>query len=147
MENNTYKTEYVLGFMFSESGENVALIKKNKPEWQAGCYNGVGGKVAPLEGQWDTMAREFKEETLVDTEPSDWIFYAVLEGEKFKVLVFYTFSDKVWDVKTATKEPVDVFKVQEVTTLRTITNLQWLIPMALAAKKDRWFLHAAARYM
>ncbi len=40
---------YVLGFAFDEDYEWVALIKKNRPQWQAGKLNGVGGKIEPNE--------------------------------------------------------------------------------------------------
>ena len=38
-------TNYVLGFAFSKSGQMVLLIWKNKPEWQRGKMNGIGGKI------------------------------------------------------------------------------------------------------
>ena len=53
--------EYVVGFMFSEE------ILKNKPDWQAGRLNGVGGKVEPNEYPDQAMVREFEEETGVRT--------------------------------------------------------------------------------
>jgi len=34
---------YVLGFCFGPSLTTVVLIKKNRPAWQAGRLNGVGG--------------------------------------------------------------------------------------------------------
>jgi hypothetical protein len=37
--------EYVCGFMFANDFTEVALIRKNKPEWQRGKLNGIGGKV------------------------------------------------------------------------------------------------------
>jgi hypothetical protein len=36
--------EYVVGFAFDTDGR-VALIRKNRPEWQAGRLNGIGGHV------------------------------------------------------------------------------------------------------
>ena len=37
-------TKYVVGFMFSPDKQFVALIRKNRPEWQAGKLNGIAGK-------------------------------------------------------------------------------------------------------
>lgn len=37
--------QYVLGFMFSNLMNNVVLLQKQKPNWQKGLWNGVGGKV------------------------------------------------------------------------------------------------------
>jgi hypothetical protein len=36
------KKRYVLGFMFDQH-DNVLLVEKSKPAWQAGKYNGIGG--------------------------------------------------------------------------------------------------------
>jgi hypothetical protein len=36
--------EYVLGFMFDVPAEQVLLIKKAKPDWQAGKLNGVNAE-------------------------------------------------------------------------------------------------------
>lgn len=36
-------TFYVAGLAFSTDLQHVALIKKNRPDWQAGKFNGIGG--------------------------------------------------------------------------------------------------------
>ena len=38
-------TEYVVGFMLSIDGEDVALIRKERPAWQKGRLNGIGGHI------------------------------------------------------------------------------------------------------
>ncbi|AXH16379.1 hypothetical protein CP985_03265 [Malaciobacter mytili LMG 24559] len=52
---------YVVGFI--NDGRNVLLIKKNRPEWQNGKFNGVGGRVKENESPINAMKREAKEET------------------------------------------------------------------------------------
>ena len=37
----------VVGFAFTEDRRSVILIRKNRPEWQAGRLNGVGGHIEP----------------------------------------------------------------------------------------------------
>ena len=37
--------EYVAGFLFSRDGSLLALILKNKPDWQKGKLNAIGGKI------------------------------------------------------------------------------------------------------
>jgi 8-oxo-dGTP diphosphatase len=37
--------KYVVGFLFNEGKTKVVLIKKNRPDWQKGYFNGVGGKI------------------------------------------------------------------------------------------------------
>ena len=53
-------TEYVVGFAFDKKRENVALIQKNRPPWQKGKLNGIGGHIeAEAAVRWlrETMAR------------------------------------------------------------------------------------------
>lgn len=54
---------FVLGFLFSEDGSRVLLVWKNRPAWQNGKLNGVGGKIEPGETPLQAMKREFLEET------------------------------------------------------------------------------------
>ena len=67
--------QYVLGFAFNETKEKVALIKKLKPDWQKGKFNGVGGKLEPEELPMEAMVREFKEETGYSSTEGDWNFF------------------------------------------------------------------------
>ena len=57
---------YVLGFCFSRDHSKVVLIAKNRPKWQAGRLNGIGGHVEDGEIPIVAMAREFREESLVE---------------------------------------------------------------------------------
>jgi 8-oxo-dGTP pyrophosphatase MutT (NUDIX family) len=64
--------DYVLGFAFTVDG-SVALIRKAKPEWQAGKLNGIGGKIEEFDpSPVHAMTREFMEETGVFLEPHLW---------------------------------------------------------------------------
>jgi 8-oxo-dGTP pyrophosphatase MutT (NUDIX family) len=65
-------TRYVLGFAFTPSRKGVILIKKRRPNWQAGKLNGPGGKIEAGETPEQAMIREFKEETGIDTELGQW---------------------------------------------------------------------------
>lgn len=53
---------YVAGFLFSENLLSVALIRKEKPAWQKGCLNAIGGKIEENETPFEAMKREFTEE-------------------------------------------------------------------------------------
>lgn len=57
------EVEYVLGIMFSEDEKKVLTIWKNRPSWQAGKLNGIGGKIEAGESPLEAMHREFIEET------------------------------------------------------------------------------------
>lgn len=63
---------YVLGLAFTENG-SVVMVQKNRPEWQAGKLNFIGGKIEPYdETAVHTMSREFEEETGVATHTDEW---------------------------------------------------------------------------
>jgi 8-oxo-dGTP pyrophosphatase MutT (NUDIX family) len=64
---------YVTGFAFTPDGDSVLLIKKTKPQWQAGKLNGVGGKVEEFDADLAAaMVREFQEETSIVTTSDQW---------------------------------------------------------------------------
>lgn len=126
-------TKYVTGFAFSDDQSKVVLIKKTKPEWQAGRFNGVGGKIEEGETPVQAMVREFKEETGLETTLESWNVVCVFEGKDFVVNFFSRFGDDIHDVKTTTEETVlitDTAFAHDVPELY-ISNLLWLIPMAL----------------
>lgn len=129
-------TEYVSGFLFDENRGFVCLIRKTKPEWQAGKLNGVGGKIEPGETPLDAMRREFKEETGV--EVADWNHYATLSGSGFRVYFYRAFSDHLFDADSTTDEDVEVWFVAHlVNSDDLIPSLKWLVPMALSMDEDK----------
>src|SRR5690606_28536601 len=78
--------EYVLGFVFDMYAKKVLLIKKKRPEWQKGFFNGIGGKVEQDENDfidediYAAMARECREETSVETHKLDWNHFCTMKG-------------------------------------------------------------------
>jgi 8-oxo-dGTP diphosphatase len=134
------KQEYVTGFLFDWEHTQVALIQKTKPAWQAGRYNGIGGKVEPGETLIDAMRREFWEETGLTVE--NWDHFVTLQGQEFNVHFYRSFicGSQLHDVRTTTEEPVKVLPIRDVTYALPkfiIPNLKWLIPMALSMDHDR----------
>jgi 8-oxo-dGTP diphosphatase len=91
---------YVVGFCFDYNHENVLLIRKNRPDWQVGRFNGLGGKIEKGESPLAAMGREFVEETggrgLPDVrgETLTWRPFARLRGtdpagDSFEVWFFH----------------------------------------------------------
>lgn len=126
---------YVCGFMFSEDKSKVALIRKQKPNWQKGKLNGVGGKIDRDENEMDTMIREFEEETGYSTNRLQWRRLVKLIGwngsEEWKVYFFYTFDNNIEKLKTVEDEKIEIHNTIDLYKLDVIPNLLWLIPMAL----------------
>lgn len=134
--------EYVCGFLFSEDESKVALIVKQKPAWQAGRMNGIGGKLEVGETHFEAMSREFLEETGVSIFPEQWNKFANVEGKDWVVFFMRAMSDKVYECRTMETEEIVVVNVYEIGTLNVIPNLKWLIPMALDPNHDMCMAHA-----
>lgn len=138
--------QYVVGFMFNDTGTEVVLIRKEKPDWQKGSLNGVGGKLEENEFPYDAMIREFKEETGVQTNFGEWEQFANLHSNDWNVTVYRCFSHKVSDVKTMEEEVIGVYNIKELfnnENEKIIDSLFWLIPLAL----DREKIHCMCEYL
>ena len=122
--------EYVLGFLFNPKMDRVVLIKKEKPDWQRGMWNGIGGKVDPGETHRHAMIREFEEETGLRVE--DWRYFGQMQNDNVRVSLYVALSDALDDVQTMTEEEVRVFTTRHMPA--TIYNLRWILPLA----KDRF---------
>lgn len=140
------KIDYVAGFLFDGTGNRVALIEKQRPEWQRGKFNGIGGRIEEGETPEKAMRREFKEETGVDVR--EWYHFATLSGESNVAWTVHFFCAHdtvdlidVRDEPQKTDERVFVFEVSALTYEHTIPNLRWLIPMAASMKFE-----SAARF-
>lgn len=124
-------TDYVAGFMFSEDKKNVALILKNRPEWQRGLKNGIGGHVEPSETPDYAMVREFEEETGV--RYGNWIHFCLLTGPWGRVY-FYKTTGYLHGLRKMTDERICLCVVKDI--CNVVPNLYWLIPLALSEHND-----------
>lgn len=120
---------YVAGFLFSPDRRRVLLIRKNRPDWQRGRLNGVGGKIEAGEAPIDAMRREFQEEAGLYVH--DWDHVASLSGDGF-VVHFFCASDANFDCATQmTDEALVPITVRMMDDFSLINNLRVLIPLAL----------------
>jgi 8-oxo-dGTP diphosphatase len=127
----SHQQGYVVGFLF-DHWNSVALIEKNRPSWQAGYINGIGGKIEPGESHLFAMIREFKEETGVDFE--DWQCFALLESPRSRIWAFKGLTDSktLHSVRTVEDERVFVHNsYAELVPKNAVPNLHWLIPFAI----------------
>jgi 8-oxo-dGTP diphosphatase len=137
---------YVCGFAFHGGGTvrpRVVLIRKVKPDWQAGKLNGVGGKIEPGETSTTAMAREFHEETGVLTLPLEWDVFAKMHFPKAEVTFLRYFGDAAAVAQTMTVYSADLNRpireaiehrlvrgIDEIPDGAIMPNLRWAIPMA-----------------
>lgn len=123
------KTMYVLGFLFTPNYDKVVLIKKNKPAWQSGFLNGVGGKIERGETELAAIIREFEEET--GMRITNWIPIARMHGDEWVVYCFKSTAAKMIEAKTMTSEEIVIMPVNQLDYSTTIQNLSWLIPICM----------------
>lgn len=121
--------EYVAGFLFDDHGTQVALIEKNRPAWQAGKFNAIGGKIEHGEHRQSAMNREFKEEAGVETH---WRHrFSLVRTEVYAVHFYSSFSTHHLDlVESQEDEPIVIHSVDPLP-VNLIPNLRWIIPMIL----------------
>jgi 8-oxo-dGTP diphosphatase len=122
------KQRYCCGFVFSYDQKQVLLMLKNKPDWQRGRYNGIGGKCEEGEPYYAAMAREQREEILGHVE--SWRQFAILDTVGAEIAFFFGHGH-VGQMLSRESEIVQVFDVDKLP-LNAIPNVRWLMPMALS---------------
>lgn len=125
-------TKYCVGFAYDENYD-VALIRKNHPEWQAGLLNGIGGHVDEGERPWEAMTREFLEETGVEIRTWDRICTLIHPNASIYVYKAKISSEKLAQVQSMTDEKVSVLQKCVFDNLHSsmLPNLPWLLSLAL----------------
>lgn len=128
---------YVVGFLFNHDLSQVALIRKIKPQWQAGKLNGVGGKIEPGETPLEAMVREFKEETGAYVPPDDWTSFGLASGDNsdgspFSVEFFYAIGE-TGGLGSPTDEKVEAHRTADVVnrSFYAVGNIPWIISAAI----------------
>jgi 8-oxo-dGTP diphosphatase len=133
---------YVVGFLREKATGDVIFIRKQKPQWQKGRLNGVGGKIEQGETPLQAMAREFHEE--VGFEHREWRQFALLTDRtpSDNRSVVYCFAAEVdefpgWPDQDLPRRVTDVGEGIELHDplkipgrLDIIPNLAWLVPLA-----------------
>lgn len=141
-------TRYVAGFLFNKGATQVVVVEKQRPAWQAGRFNAVGGHIEDGESAMIAMIREFCEETglLIDT----WQRFCVLRGSvvsnhteleadhcsrgsndwEVHFFVARTSLEKMRMAGTKTDEMIAVLPVRDISCHNAIPNLPWLMAMA-----------------
>lgn len=122
---------YVVGFVLDNQENTALLIKKTKPDWQKGRWNGIGGKIEVGEKPHEAMVREFWEETGVETDEGEWLRVFEL-NDPGCVLYTYFFigtEERIREVmttaKTTTEEQVKVVPMVDLNRWNAIHNLPW----------------------
>jgi len=140
---------YVLGFCFNSDLTKIVLINKQRPAWQKGRLNGIGGSIEKDESAIAAMFREFKEETNVDIY--DWDNFAIYKGMFGKLYIFVSIIDfNTVTFTSMTDEIIEILPVKDVINIdkgvynnNIIGNIPWMIHMAynfiINMKRDYYF--------
>jgi 8-oxo-dGTP diphosphatase len=127
--------EYSLGLAVDAEEKDLLVIKKTKPEWQRGKFNGIGGKLEFGETAKQCMVREFEEECGIKSQESDWEPLIKFVGSDYIVHVFVSTKIDIYEYQTTTEEMVTIFPLAEVLFLDYgipfVPNMRWLVNMIL----------------
>jgi 8-oxo-dGTP diphosphatase len=124
--------EYVVTFLFTTNMNEVWMVEKQKPDWQKGCLNGIGGKIEKDELPIEAAIRELKEEAGVDKMnlwELGYMFGTNNDSSGFKVWVFTGVTDL--ELKTMETEQILLKNINEIKDFAHIENVPMLIEACL----------------
>ena len=123
--------KYTLGFIFDKKCKHVLLIHKQKPKWQKGKINGVGGKCEAGETTEGCIRREVQEETRLDIPEESWAYVGTIHQEVGDVGVLVTrYHGSMAHAVTNDHEEIEWFDISKLPD-NAMSNLHWLIPLSL----------------
>jgi len=119
----------VVGYVFD--GDLVLLIRKNRPNWQSGKLNGIGGHIELNETPIEAMRRECIEECGLDIE--NWKNICYMEGKDWELEIFAAKVSigRIGKAESRTDEQVEIYDANRIWEEETVPNVKWLIPMCL----------------
>jgi 8-oxo-dGTP diphosphatase len=137
--------KYTLAFILNKELDKVLLVKKKSPEWQKGKLNGVGGKFEEGENELQCIEREVFEETGVKIPSEKFVYFGFLGNDEWKAYLFVVQLSIDADFTQGVEEIVwcDTKNLPE----NVITNLSWLIPMAIDKIVGKEFSLIEANYI
>lgn len=104
---------YCLGFIFDANRDINLMIEKNRPKWQEGLHNGIGGKVENGENPIDAMVRECKEETGLEIPDEKWKYAGRLIGHGWKCNIYLTVYHDIHEARSMESEKVKALSTRE----------------------------------
>ena len=101
---------YVVGII--GSGTQCLFVSKQRPDWQVGKLNGVGGKVEDDESPIDAIERECFEECGLIT--NNWVLIGTLARDNdYIVYYYYANMDSIQEAFSKTDEEVVIVDLSD----------------------------------
>jgi 8-oxo-dGTP pyrophosphatase MutT (NUDIX family) len=138
-----------------EEWEPVLLVRKNKPDWQKGFLNLLGGAVEPNELPEVAAVRELYEESGLSPYPADWrkdkvtvVEMGRIVGDDETVHCFRIFvNEEPLNPRPSETETVRWFSWQQVKDdSRLLPSLRVVMPLMLCGIRD-WQLTVFETFM
>lgn len=120
---------YVLGLIFDVDSSHVLLIKKERPDWMKGRWNGIGGKIEKDETPYDAMKRECQEEISCSYNFEHKITFTCPGGT---VYVFAATSRGPISFEQTEDEELVIWLLKHLPE-KIMGNLKWIIPLCLSS--------------
>lgn len=124
-------TQYASCLLIDHDMKRALLIEKNRPDFQVGRLNIVGGHVEFGETWAQCAVREVGEEVGIELDPANIRYYCKLYNFLYRWVVHFhvAFCDiDSYEQKTDEKPVIiDLEKIPE----KCLFNLKWIIPLAL----------------
>jgi 8-oxo-dGTP pyrophosphatase MutT (NUDIX family) len=112
------------------------MVRKTRPEWQAGLLNFPGGKIHDHEPMATAASREFLEETGVLIAQTKWRQIAVLRRDHdFEMHVLFAWDHMALMAQTMTDETVFLLSraeilIPELFGHKLVSNASWLLALS-----------------
>lgn len=121
---------FVVGFAFNKNADSVLLVRKLRPEWQKGFFNGIGGKMENGESPFDAMSRECKEETALSL---DWSYRGLIKrrNPNYECHIFYAYSQRIFDYRQKKDELLEIYFCRLLESIKVVEDLHFLIPFGI----------------
>lgn len=121
---------YVLALLYTADRNQVVLMRRTRPAWQAGRVNALGGRIMAGESSRGAARREVREECGVDV--AEWTEVLVWDDAEYVMHAMRAVDDRARDARTMEDQEVFLAAVRALPD-NVIDNLRWLVPLALDA--------------
>lgn len=111
--------KYVVGLVVDEFNY-VVLVRKNRPDWQVGKLNGVGGHIEEGETPYEAMVRECTEECGLVLH--NWLQLGTITDNTNYIVYYYVAeTSDIRKAETKTDEEIEIWH-------RDFLDLDHLVP-------------------